>query len=65
MRGETSPLQTDRKVVLVEDDKETLIGTPLLKKAQVKGVILENYKDDKVIVFKKKRRKQGKRKKTL
>lgn len=50
------------QVLLVEDDKETLIGTPLIQKAQVKGVILENFKDDKVIVFKKKRRKQYKKK---
>ena len=50
------------QVLLVEDNKETLIGTPLLKKAQVKGVILENFRDDKIIIFKKKRRKQYKKK---
>lgn len=50
------------EVLLVENNGETLIGTPYVDKAQVKAVILENFKDDKVIVFKKKRRKQYKKK---
>ena len=33
------------------------VGTPVLKGAKVSGKILEHVKDDKVIVFKKKRRK--------
>jgi len=50
------------EVLLVENDGETLIGTPYLDKAQVKAVVLESFKGEKVIVFKKKRRKQYKRK---
>ncbi len=46
------------EVLLVEDGKKTLIGTPFVDKAKVHAVIIENFKDDKVIVFKKKRRKQ-------
>jgi len=49
---------TFEEVLLVEDGKETLIGTPFVDKAKVNAVIIENFKDDKVIVFKKKRRKQ-------
>lgn len=49
------------EVLLVEDGKETLIGTPFVDKAKVHAVIIENFKDDKVIVFKKKRRKQYKK----
>jgi large subunit ribosomal protein L21 len=49
------------EVLLVEDGKKTLIGTPFVDKAKVHAVIIENFKDDKVIVFKKKRRKQYKR----
>ncbi len=51
------------QVLLVEDNGKTLIGTPLVENAVVKAVVIENFKDRKVIVFKKKRRKQYKRKK--
>jgi large subunit ribosomal protein L21 len=50
------------EVLLVDSNGETLIGTPYVDKAQVKAVVLESFKDQKVIVFKKKRRKQYKRK---
>ena len=49
------------QVLLIADDKETLIGTPLLEKAVVRAEVIEDFKDDKVIVFKKKRRKQYRR----
>lgn len=49
---------TFEEVLLIEDGKKTLIGTPFVDKAKVHAVIIENFKDDKVIVFKKKRRKQ-------
>ncbi len=49
------------KVLLVEGDGETLIGTPHVKNALVKAEIVESFKDTKVIVFKKKRRKQYKK----
>jgi large subunit ribosomal protein L21 len=45
-------------VLLIEDDKNTLIGTPVIEKAQVVGEVVKNFKDKKVLVFKKKRRKQ-------
>jgi len=50
------------EVLLVEDGEKTLIGTPLVDKAQVRAELIENFKDKKVIVFKKKRRKQYKKK---
>jgi large subunit ribosomal protein L21 len=46
------------KVLLIEDDKNTQIGTPVVEKAQVVGEVMENFKDKKILVFKKKRRKQ-------
>jgi large subunit ribosomal protein L21 len=49
---------TFENVLLVEDNKNTLIGTPVVDKAQVIGEVVENFKDKKVLVFKKKRRKQ-------
>ncbi len=50
------------EVLLIQDGKKTLIGTPLVDKAQVKAEVIENFKDDKVIIFKKKRRKQYQKK---
>jgi len=53
---------TFEQVLLVDDEEKTLIGTPFIRNASVKGEVVENFKDKKVIVFKKKRRKQYKRK---
>ena len=50
------------QVLLIEDDEDTLIGTPIIEKAQVIGQVIENFKDKKVVVFKKKRRKQYRKK---
>lgn len=44
-------------VMLVSDGKKTEVGQPYVKNAKVKAVVVEHLKDDKVIVFKKKRRK--------
>ncbi len=45
------------EVLLVNDGDKTTVGTPLLKGASVKGTVLDHVRGDKVIVFKKKRRK--------
>lgn len=49
-------------ILLIDDDERTLIGTPWLENAQVRAEVLENFKGEKVIIFKKKRRKQYRRK---
>jgi large subunit ribosomal protein L21 len=43
-------------ILLMGDDKSTKIGTPYVKGVKVTAKVLEHIKDDKVIVFKKKRR---------
>ena len=43
-------------VLLLGDDKSTKVGTPYVDGAKVTAKVLEHVKDDKVIVFKKKRR---------
>ena len=56
-------LETDisfDSVLLLSDDKETKIGTPTIKGAKVSAKVIEHLKDEKVIVFKKKRRKSYK-----
>jgi large subunit ribosomal protein L21 len=45
------------KVLLIEDGDRIIIGEPTIKDAVVEGKVLEHLKGDKVIVFKKKRKK--------
>ena len=49
------------RVLLIEEGEKTLIGAPVLEAAVVKAQVIENFKDDKIIVFKKIRRKQYRR----
>lgn len=43
-------------ILLLNDGKATKVGAPFVEGAKVYAKILEHLKDDKVIVFKKKRR---------
>jgi large subunit ribosomal protein L21 len=45
------------KVLLVDNDGNVKVGTPVVEGASVKATVLEHVKGDKVLVFKKKRRK--------
>jgi large subunit ribosomal protein L21 len=45
------------KVLLVDNDGKVEVGAPTVKGAKVSGKVLEHVKGDKVIIFKKKRRK--------
>ncbi len=45
------------KVLLVDDDGKVTVGTPVVEGARVTAKVLEHVKGDKVLVFKKKRRK--------
>lgn len=49
------------EVLMVEDAGQTTIGTPLVVGAAVTATVLEQGKGDKIIVFKKKRRKNYRR----
>ena len=53
---------TFNKVMLLEDGKNVTVGAPAIEGAEVKAKILAHLKGDKVIVFKKKRRKGYKKK---
>ncbi len=46
-----------KDVVLSENDGKIKVGTPLLKGASISAKVLSHLRGDKVIVFKKKRRK--------
>lgn len=54
---------TFEEVLLVGDDADTQIGTPMLSGTTVNGTIVEQGRHRKVIVFKFKRRKNYRRKK--
>ena len=45
------------KVLLYSDGKKTSVGSPAVENMKVQAKVIEHVKDDKVIVFKKKRRK--------
>lgn len=45
------------KVLLIDNDGQTTVGAPVIDGASVSVKVIEHLKGDKVIVFKKKRRK--------
>jgi large subunit ribosomal protein L21 len=51
-----SPITFD-KVLLIEEGDAVAVGTPTVAGAQVMGKVLDHVRGDKIIVFKKKRRK--------
>ena len=50
-----------KKVLLVSDDKTTEVGNPTVNGATVEGLLLDNIKDKKIIVFKKRRRQNSRK----
>ena len=57
MEGETGTTVSFDKVLLTANGGSIEVGAPTVKGVKVSGKILEHVKGDKVIVFKKKRRK--------
>jgi large subunit ribosomal protein L21 len=57
MEGEAGTSVTLDKVLLIDNGGSVSVGAPVLSGAKVSGKILDHVKGDKVIVFKKKRRK--------
>lgn len=57
LEGEEGASVEFDQVLLVDNDGKVKVGTPTVKGAKVTGKILNHLKDDKIVVFKKKRRK--------
>jgi large subunit ribosomal protein L21 len=57
LEGEEGKEVEFEKVLLIEDNGKITIGEPIIKDAVVGGKILDHMRGDKVIVFKKKRKK--------
>ena len=50
-----------KKVLLLNDDKTTEVGNPTISGAVVEGLLLDNIKDKKILVFKKRRRQNSRK----
>ena len=57
MEGETGASVVFDKVLLIDNEGAVEVGAPVVEGAKVEGEILDHVKGEKVIVFKKKRRK--------
>ncbi len=63
IEAEPASTVTFEEVLLVVDGERLEVGRPLVEGARVRAVVLEQIKGPKIIVFKKKRRKNYRRKK--
>jgi len=57
-----SKIEIDQVLLLGEASKASFVGTPTVKGAKVTAEIVDHFRDDKIIVFKKKRRQNYRRK---
>lgn len=57
LEGEKGAKLDFDKVMLIDHEGKTTVGTPVIKGAHVEGTILDHLRGDKLFVFKKKRRK--------
>jgi large subunit ribosomal protein L21 len=57
LEGETGTKVVFDQVLLIDNEGKINIGTPVIEGAKVNATIVEHVRGDKVIVFKKKRRK--------
>ena len=57
-----SKIELDQVLMLGESSKASFIGTPMVKGAKVTAEITNQFRDDKIIIFKKKRRQNYRRK---
>ena len=51
-----------KKVLLINDNNNTEVGSPTINGALVEGLVLDNIKDRKILVFKKRRRQNSRKK---
>lgn len=57
LEGKAGDAVTFDRVLLLGDETSVTVGTPLVSSTSVRGMILDHGRDEKVIVFKKKKRK--------
>ena len=59
--GEAGDKISFNDVLMLADDGKTAVGTPLVDGARVTGTLMEQTRGEKIIIFKKKRRKSYRR----
>jgi large subunit ribosomal protein L21 len=59
--NEGDKIVLDNVLFFQQDNGEVLIGRPVLDNIKVEAEIVKNYKDNKVLIFKKRRRKNSQR----
>ena len=59
--GEAGDEVSFNDVLMLADDGKTAVGTPLVDGARVTGTLMEQTRGEKIIIFKKKRRKNYRR----
>jgi len=59
--GEAGDIISFKDILMLDDDGNKAVGTPLVDGAKVTGTLLEQTRGEKIIVFKKKRRKTYRR----
>ena len=59
--GEAGDIISFNDILMLDDDGNTAVGTPLVNGAKVVGTLVEQTRGEKIIVFKKKRRKTYRR----
>lgn len=57
LKAEPETEITFDKVLVVSNEKETKIGSPVVEGVKITAKVIEHVRDEKVLVFKKKRRK--------
>ncbi len=62
IEGDAKEIFFDKVLLISEQNKETLIGTPFVKGFFIHAKVIETIKDKKVLIFKKKRRHNYRRK---
>ncbi len=62
LQNEAGSAVTFEKVMLVDNSGKISVGAPMIKGASITAQVVEHLKDNKIIVFKKKRRKGYKKK---
>ncbi len=62
LAGEAGAALAFEDVLMIGDDAGSQVGQPMIAGAKVTATVLEQIRDDKVLVFKKKRRKNYRRK---
>lgn len=61
LAGEAGDVLSFDRVMMIGDGDEAKVGAPFLDGAAVTATVLEQIRDDKIVVFKKKRRKNHRR----